>query len=93
MDPPTGDQPVPGGEGASAAPFSALPTPRSIAWRAWLGSPIALLPLALVAAIVIVLLYASELKNFGWSFWSFNYLFDPLTDSGSFGVGIFAAGS
>lgn len=66
--------------------------PRS-EWRSWLGSPAAMLPLVLVGAIVVVLLAASGLKNFGWSFWSFNYLFNPLTDSGSFGIGVFAVGT
>ncbi len=93
MDPTIGNEPVPGGEGMAATPSPALPPPRGSGWRAWLGSPVALLPLVLVAAIVIVLLYASELRNFGGSFWSLNYLFDPLTDSGSFGVGIFAVGT
>lgn len=73
---PTG---VPAGEeGAELPSRDAPPAPTAppadpaagpSAWRRWAGSPIALLPLALLGAIVGILLYASRLQYFGLSFW------------------------
>ena len=93
MDALTKVQPVPADGGSAGSPPSVTAGPRRYSWRAWFGSPLALLPLAFVVAIVVVLLDASELRNFGASFWSLTYNFDPLNDTGVFGVGIFAIGT
>jgi phosphate transport system permease protein len=62
--------------------------------RAWIGSPIALIPLILVGLVAIVLLYASGLHDFGGSFWSFNYNFIPGDPSASsWGIGTFVVGT
>jgi phosphate transport system permease protein len=45
---------------------------RIAGWLWWWPFAVALIPLALTAAIVLTLLHASALENFGWSFWSFN---------------------
>lgn len=52
------------------------------------------MPLILVLAIVVTLLFASNFKNLGLSFWSLNYNFNPLDEgSSTYGVGIFAIGT
>ena len=95
MDDP-GDQPIPApaGDEPAVPPSSAPAEPTRSSLRAWIGSPLALIPLLLVAAVVVVLLSASDLHNFGTSFWSFNYNFlqgDPT--GSSWGIGTFVAGT
>ncbi len=91
-----GDQPVPVPAGeAPAAPAASPPVARARTDRwAWVGSPLALLPLLLVATVAIVLLVASGLHNFGGSFWSTRYNFLPGDPAGSsWGIGAFVAGT
>lgn len=58
------------------------------------GSPIALLPLVLLAAVVAVLVYASRLEYFGLSFWGPNWSPNELNPGqASYGVLYFAIGT
>lgn len=93
-----GTQPIPGRAEAAAAPAPSpdrgpsRPAPRGLAGR--LLSPIGLIPLGFLAAIVIVLVYATGFRNFGASFWSFDYNFIPDNPAGSsWGIGVFLVGS
>ncbi len=62
--------------------------------RRWLGTPLALLPLAILSAIVAVLLYASHLQYFGLSFWGPTWMPNELNPSqASYGVLYFAVGT
>lgn len=91
-----GDQPVPDPAGPSPAGSPSSPPrhrPRHSVW-AWLGSPIAFIPLLLVAAVSIVLLVASDLYNFGPTFWTTHYNFLPNDPAGSsWGILTFVAGT
>ena len=90
-------QPIPTTAGATpAARRSSVPAIRTgtSSLRGWLGSPVAFIPLLLIALVVGVLLYASDLYNFGPSFWSFTYNFLPPTGAGSsWGIGTFVVGT
>ncbi len=95
-DPEPDSEPLPaeaaGNRPAAPAKSARLGIPRS--WWAWIGSPVALLPFLVLALITGVLLNASALRNFGWSFWSFNYNFLPQTpDQSSWGIGVFVLGT
>ncbi len=95
-----GDQPVrpaaeaePSAAGTSPAPAPARGT-RPANWRAWLGSPIALIPFLLVAIVTLVLVAASHFQDFGASFWSTYYDFLPGNSTGSsWGIGSFVVGT
>ncbi|EQD34887.1 phosphate transport system permease protein PstC, partial [mine drainage metagenome] len=61
---------------------------------AWIGSPIALIPLLLAAIVAIVLVFASHVQDFGPSFWSTYYNFLPGDSTGSsWGIGSFVVGT
>ena len=88
-------EPVPG-VGNSVPPPPSSPSPRGQngeGWRAWVASPIALLPLLLIGAVAGVLLYASHLHNFGASFWGIYYNFIPNHAGSSWGIGTYVLGS
>ncbi len=88
-------------DGASTpTPVPALPNRRAAngegrsRLRGWLASPVALLPLGLVALVAAVLLWESRLANLGPSFWGLNYFFDPSGGAPSvFGVSLFLVDS
>ncbi len=83
--PPAGPAPAP-----PAVPFSASRTPLV----QWLLSPIALIPLLLVAFVAIFLLWKSQLVWFGPSFFGINYFFDPTgLQPNQFGVTLFVVDS
>ncbi len=92
----SGVQPIPvsaGGEPAAPVRSDRARRPPSTL-RAWIGSPLALIPLLLVVLVTGVLLFASDLYDFGPSFWSFNYNFLPSSPGGSsWGIGTFVAGT
>ena len=87
--------PPEGGVPTGAAPT--LPPPERlrdrITWKMVLGSPVALLPMFLLAAVAGVLLYASDLHNFGWSLWGTDWNWIPPGPGSSYGIGYFALGS
>jgi phosphate transport system permease protein len=57
-------------------------------------SPVGLIPLGILGVIVLVLVVASGLRNFGASFWSLNYNFIPNDPAGSsWGIGVFLIGT
>jgi phosphate transport system permease protein len=69
------------------------PASRVSAW-AWLGSPLALLPLILLALVAIVLIRYTDLAWLGTSFFGFKYFFNPNAPAESlFGVGLFLVDS
>ncbi len=89
-------EPVPGA-GDSVPPPPPSPSPKGTSgrdWRAWVTSPIALLPLILIGVVTAVLLYASHLHNFGATFWGIYYNFIPNDYAGSsWGIGTYVLGS
>ena len=86
-DPP-GERPA----GSTAPAGTLLRTGLTV--RRWLGTPIALVPLAVLAAIVSVLLYSSHLEYFGLSFWGPNWSPNELDPSqATYGVLYFAVGT
>ncbi len=93
-----GDQPVPPAAGVlpSADDPPARPPPsaaRGSRW-AWIGSPVALIPLLLVVAVAAVLVAASHFQDFGPSFWSTDYNFLPADSAASsWGIGAFLVGT
>lgn len=94
---PTDGSPIPPASEASSEPVPPParrpPTGRKRA-GAVLTAPLSWLPLLFLAAIVAVLLYASDFHNFGLSFWGPNWFPDPLDPaSASYGVLVFAAGT
>ncbi len=62
-------------------------------WKAVVSSPISLVPLFLLAFVGGVLLWASELHNFGTSFWGTYWNWIPPGPGSSYGIGYFALGS
>jgi phosphate transport system permease protein len=88
-----GDGPTPSDAGV-APPPSPSPRRRSPSWARWLFAPVGLLPLLLLGVIVVVLLYASKLQNFGLAFWGPTFRLEPLNPAGaSYGVLDFAVGT
>ncbi len=98
------DQPVPEvAGGLPAPPPTSASTRAGSSIAAWIGSPVALIPLILVGAVVVVLLFASGLRlftawalpyNFGPSFWGTYYNFLPGDPNGSsWGIGTFVVGT
>ncbi len=94
-----GEEPVPEPVGR---PPTELPSPERPAvatapesrFRAWLGSPLALIPLILVLVVAAVLLIASGFRYFGPSFWSADYNFVPGSPNQSiWGIGVFVTGT
>ncbi len=83
--------------GGFIGPAQTLSPPEKVkerlSWRMLLGSPVALLPMILLAGVVGVLLYASSLHNFGWSLWSTDWNWIPPGPGSSYGIGYFAIGS
>jgi phosphate transport system permease protein len=90
LPPKAGDEPTPPSPPSPAG--TGPPTLRRVG--VWLGSLVALIPLALLGVVAVTLLLASGFQNFGWSFWSFNFNFVPLDPQQStFGVGVFVVGT
>ncbi len=91
-----GVQPLPepaGGEPAVPPSSSASDRSGPSLW-AWVGSPLALIPLVLVAAVATVLVVASGLHNFGGTFWGILYNFVPGDPGGSsWGIGAYVVGT
>ncbi len=92
-------QPLPPGAGEPPPPpasqvRTSTDEARSSTLGAWLGSPVALMPLLILGAVVAVLLIASGLKDFGLTFWGFQYRFVPgEPDASSWGIGVFLVGT
>jgi phosphate transport system permease protein len=70
----------------------------------WLANlTVGLIPLILLGIVAGILLYSSgyqgpsmpwRFENFGWSFWSFDYDFNPSTPSAStWGIGVYVVGT
>ncbi len=88
--------PDPGSEGPAETHSTGRAVRRLPGWRELIASPVALLPLLLLGIVAAVLVYASGLHDFGWSFWGANYVFNPPGDAASgsiYGIGYYALGS
>ncbi|MDE1837046.1 MAG: phosphate ABC transporter permease subunit PstC [Euryarchaeota archaeon] len=53
-----------------------------------------MIPLVVLGAVIAVLVIASGLKDFGWTFWGFQYRFVPgEPEASSWGIGVFLVGT
>jgi len=90
-------EPVPGKEGSEPTPpprSSRMSRGSRQSLRNAIFSPVGLIPLGILGVIVLVLVVASGLRNFGASFWSLNYNFIPNDPAGSsWGIGVFLIGT